>query len=386
VCCNVCYRVCCSDVKCASTRTTSHVLQCVLQCAFAQVVMSHTCQTEQKFICMSWHTCKIVTSNVRMRHGTHMNESCHTRGPVMSHTTHLEAQEREIRRFGNTLQHTATHATHTATLYNTLQHTVTQCNTLRYTITHNNTLQQTATRCNTHCNTLQHTTTHCNTRLKGEGREHHRIGNTLQHTAAHCSTLQHTAAHCSTLQHTAAHCSTLQHIATYCNILQHTAAHYITHKHLKAEERKHHFIGVRKLCRPLFPRHHQHCYHITCKCVAVCCSVLQCVVVCCSVYQCDAACCSSCCSVLQCVLQTLFSPAIINIAIILPACSVLQCVAVCCRVLQCVAVCCSVMQCVAECCSVMMHVIVRVVLCCSVCFRPPIPPPSSTFQYHITSM
>jgi len=47
-----------------------------------------------------------------------------------------------------------------------------------------------------------------------------------------------------------------------------------------------------------------------CRCVAVCCSVLQCVAVCCSVLQCVAVC-----------------------------CSVLQCVAVCCNVLQCVAVC-----------------------------------------------
>ena len=70
-----------------------------------------------------------------------------------------------------------------------------------------------------------------------------------------------------------------------------------------------------------------------CKCVAVCCSVLQCVAVCCSVLQCVAV----CCSVLQCVAV---------------CCSVLQCVTVCCSVLQCVAVCCCVLLCVAVCCSV----------------------------------
>jgi len=96
---------------------------------------------------------------------------------------------------------------------------------------------------------------------------------------------------------------------------------------------------------------------VCCKCVAVCCSVLQCVAVCCSVLQCVAV----CRSVLQCVAV---------------CCSVLQCAAVCCNFvvesgrgahnelqvcckyvavcccgLQCVSVRCSALQCAAEFCN-----------------------------------
>jgi len=102
---------------------------------------------------------------------------------------------------------------------------------------------------------------------------------------------------------------------------------------------------------------------------------LQSVAGCCRVLQCVAGFCCSCCSVWQCVLQTPFSPAIINIAIILPACFALQCVAVCCSVLQCVAgcscSCCSVLQYVAVCCGVLQcdTVCCRVLLCVAVCCR-----------------
>jgi len=130
----------------------------------AQLVMSHICQTEQKIICMSCHTCKIVTSHVRMRYGTPMNEPCHTCGRVMSHmwTSHVthNTPGGPGKRDSSFRQHTATHCNTCNTHCNTLQHTATQYETLQYNITHNNTLQQTATCCNIHCNTLQRTAIH----------------------------------------------------------------------------------------------------------------------------------------------------------------------------------------------------------------------------------
>ena len=75
-----------------------------------------------------------------------------------------------------------------------------------------------------------------------------------------------------------------------------------------------------------------------CRCVAVCCSVLQCVAVCCSVLQCVAG-----------VLQSVKCIAVSHVAHTRvsrgalfrdPATGFCRCVAVCCRVLPCAAVCC----------------------------------------------
>jgi len=120
---------------------------------------------------------------------------------------------------------------------------------------------------------------------------------------------------------------------------------------------------------------------VWCKCVAVCCSVLQYVAVCpvcCSVLQYVAVCCSVlqyvavcpvCCSVYVLLLCQSAKLASVGVArVVQVCCSVLQCVAVCCSVssvLQCLHVaivsvsqtcvcgCCtcgtSVLQCVAVC-------------------------------------
>jgi len=91
---------------------------------------------------------------------------------------------------------------------------------------------------------------------------------------------------------------------------------------------------------------------VCCKCVAVCCNVLQlvvlqCVVVCCIVdWSKDLVC------------LTLLPQILLQAPV---RCSVLQCVAICCSVLQCVAVCCSVLKCVAA-----WHTSQRVAVCCSV--------------------
>ena len=109
----------------------------------------------------------------------------------------------------NTLQHTATLATHCQYTGNTL---ATHCDT--YTATHCNALQGSATHYSTHSNILQHTATHwqhtgntlvtlfntlatyCKTRAEhwqNTGNTQQHKGNTRQHTgntlATHCNTL-----------------------------------------------------------------------------------------------------------------------------------------------------------------------------------------------------
>ena len=159
----------------------------------------------------------------------------------------------------------------------------------------------------THCHTLHHTATHCNT---------------LRHTVTHCNTLQHTATH------TATHCDTLRHTATHCNTLQHTATLQHTHTYRSGLTRlswtgrstRCHGLFLRTMC--LFHRRRFLSRYVCCRCVAVCCSVLQCVAV--------------CCSVLQCVAMCLFHRHRFLSKYV--CCSVLQCVAVCCSVMQCDAV------------------------------------------------
>jgi len=154
----------------------------------------------------------------------------------------------------------------TATRCNALQHTATRRNTLQHSALattrsprandllsesyvpryicintmHGNTLQHTATSA-THCNILQHTATRCNTLQHTELLLHDRLvqmtflilmsagiyvfNNALQHIATNCNTLQDTARHCNTLLDTIKHCIKLQHTARYCNTLQHTATH-----------------------------------------------------------------------------------------------------------------------------------------------------------------
>ena len=79
--------------------------------------------------------------HTRMRHVTHVDESCHRRESFMSHV----------------------YMSHVTRMHESCMHDF--CHTYRRVqsdmlATHCNTLQHTAT----HCNTLQRTATHCNTR------------------------------------------------------------------------------------------------------------------------------------------------------------------------------------------------------------------------------
>jgi len=97
-------------------------------------------------------------------------------------------------------------------------HHATRCKTLQDTAAHCSTLQHTETTC---CNTLQShppLVRHF-THIQNS---RHTLTNTSCHTCTTCITrpLQHTATHCTTLHHTAPHCTTLQHTTTHCNTLQ----------------------------------------------------------------------------------------------------------------------------------------------------------------------
>ena len=149
--------------------------------------------------------------------------------------------------------------------------------------------------------------------------------NTLQCASVWCSVLQCVvpcvAVRFSALQSVVArlHRDTLQ-----CNTLQHIATHCNTQARLQREK-----LPV----------------HVSCKYVAVCCSVLQCVAVRCSALHCVAVpcralqCVAVCCSALQCatVLSVCYgSPATrtaVSACLVHMCCSVLQCVVVCCSAL-----------------------------------------------------
>ena len=131
---------------------------------------------------------------------------------------------------------------------------------------------------------------------------HHSPSNVLHNLRDTCSVLQCVAVCCSVLQCVAVCCSVLQCVAVCCSVLQ---------------------------------------------CVAVCCSVLQCVAVCCSMTWPTFKCSSNVPHNLRDTTQA----DILQFAASRYLAVCCKCVAVCCSVLQCVAVCCSVLQRVAVCCS-----------------------------------
>jgi len=216
-----------------------------------------------------------------------------------------------------TLQHTATHPTHTLsrtisslvrtlTYCNTMQHIATYCKTpVIYLVTnhlfplahltHCNTLQHTASHCNSslsHCNSLQHATKHCHTLQHTQRIPCHKPpppSCALQHTAIHCNTLQYTVTHCNTLQHTATRCNTP---TTYL-----VTNHFLPLAHLLLQVLHGFFVFQNLFCLSIKPI-----------CIAVSCSELQCVsesfclsikLICVGMLQCVAVCCSVFAGVLQ---------------------------------------------------------------------------------------
>ena len=180
-----------------------------------------------------------------------------------------------------------------------------------------------------HCNTLQHTATHCNT--SADALCQLAVAYVYEHMYSHCNTLQHAATHCNTsahvlcqlavacvYEHIYSHCNTLQHTATRCNALQQTATHVLTsssniltldlslyiyvctYTYMQCQYTftylyypyftsftSHHFVLLHftSYCRPVGWRKYSRPLPTfsdstslppdTCRCVAVCCSVLQ---------------------------------------------------------------------------------------------------------------
>jgi len=135
-------------------------------------------------------------SNKSVRHGTEINEPCHTNRPVMPYCT---SQRRRLPRISRT-------ATSCNALHYSHCNTATHCNTLHHSLTlqHCNALQHTAPLTLQHCNALQHGS----------------IGHASQYHPKKCAgdagetfiALQHAAPHCNA--DTATHCTTLQNAAT----------------------------------------------------------------------------------------------------------------------------------------------------------------------------
>ena len=157
--------------------------------------------------------------------------------------------------------------------------------------------------------------------------------------------------YCNTLQHTATKCNTPHHTTTHCNTCMYPCRWYCARWRTVIG-------GCDERRRLRVQRWRLLATNVSCRCVAVCCSVVRCVAV---------VCCSWCvvvsCSV---VLQRVAGNQCSHLLATSLSC---RCVALCCGLVQRGAAWCSVVQCVLHCVAVWCSVVQRGAVCVAVCCR-----------------